>query len=140
MPIDRTCSWRPHGAALRAALALVLLAAAPWGRAEELGRVFFTPQQRQDLDRRRDTNVVDAPGVAESPVTVNGHVTRSSGKTTTWINGVPQYDTYRGRTPDRVAVESGPTLKVGQTLDPSRGTVTDGLQGGEIRVKPSAPR
>ncbi len=138
MHTDRTCAPRPRGAALRLALAAVLLAAAPWGRAEEIGRVFFTPQQRQDLDRRRDTNVVDSPTTVESDVTVSGHVTRSSGKTTTWINGVPQYDTYRGRAPDRVAVENGPTLKVGQTLDRGKGEVRDPLQGGEIKVNRAA--
>jgi hypothetical protein len=76
-------------------------------------------------------------------VTVNGHVTRSSGKTTTWINGVPQYDTYQGRDADRVAVEasgSAVRIKVGQTLERSRGAVTDSLQGGEIRVNPARTR
>jgi hypothetical protein len=80
--------------------------------------------------------------VVESLVTVNGHVVRSSGKTTTWINGVPQYDTYRGRTPDRVGVESSNSavgVKVGETLDRSKGEVRDTLQGGEIKVKRPAP-
>jgi hypothetical protein len=126
-----------HRTPLRVALAVALLVAASAVPAQDVGRVFFTPQQRQDLDRRRDLNVVDSPGVVEPAVTVNGHVTRSSGKTTTWINGVPQYDTYRGRAPDRVAVPSGAAaqgVKVGQTLDHGRGEVRDPLQGGQIRV------
>lgn len=141
MPIDRIRLPRLLGAALRTALALVLLAAAPWGHAQDVGRLFFTPQQRQDLDRRRELNVADTPGAVEPAVTVNGHVTRSSGKTTTWINGVPQYDTYRGRAPDRVAVTSGAVVqgvKVGQTLDNSKGEVRDPLQGGEIKVNRAA--
>jgi hypothetical protein len=131
----------PAGA-LRAALCGALLAASPSGYGQDVGRVFFTPQQRQDLDRRRDTNVPETGAPVESLVTVNGHVTRSSGKTTTWINGVPQYDTYRGRVPDRVAVESGTTMqgvRVGQTLDRSSGEVRDVLPGGAIKVDP-APR
>lgn len=142
MPIHRIGLPHPLGTALRTALAVVLLAAAPWGHAQDVGRLFFTPQQRQDLDRRRELNVTDGPaGVVEPSVTVNGHVTRSSGKTTTWINGVPQYDTYSGRAPDRVAVPSGAAVqgvKVGQTLDHGKGEVRDPLQGGEIKVNRAA--
>ena len=79
------------------------------------------------------------PGVIESSVTVNGHVAQSSGKTTTWINGVPQYDTHSGRDPARVHLEDG-TLKIGQTLDRARGEVKDGLKGGTVRVNRTAPR
>ena len=126
--------------AARALLALALvggatLAPAPPAAADELGRLFFTPQQRQDLDRRRDSNIQDKEAVVESSVTVNGHVTRSSGKTTTWVNGVPQYDSYPGRDPARVHLPDG-SLKIGQTLDRTRGEVKDPLQGGTVRVNP----
>ena len=128
---------------LRLALTGALLGAIPSASAQDLGRIFFTPQQRQDLDRRRNLNVTEETAVVvESLVTVNGHVVRSSGKTTTWINGVPQYDTYRGRTPDRVGVESSNSavgVKVGETLDRSKGEVRDTLQGGEIKVKRPTP-
>jgi len=109
--------------------------------ADDLGRLFFTPQERQELDRRRASNIVDrgeAPAV-ESLVTVNGQVTRSGGKTTTWINGVAHDDTYRSRDPARVGVQ-GRSVKVGETLDRSRGAVTDPLQGGEIRINPAPAR
>jgi len=134
-------AWR---VTLSLALTGALLGAIPSASAQDLGRIFFTPQQRQDLDRRRNLNVTEetAAVVVESLVTVNGHVVRSSGKTTTWINGVPQYDTYRGRTPDRVGVESSNSavgVKVGETLDRSKGEVRDTLQGGEIKVKRPAP-
>jgi hypothetical protein len=128
-----------------ATLGLVVgLATALPAPAQDLGRLFYTPQQRQDLDRKRATNVTDeAPQGVVSEVTVNGHVKRSSGKTTTWINGVPQYDTYRGGASDRVALESGDTkvgVKVGQTLDRNRGEVRDELNGGTVRVNPVAPK
>jgi hypothetical protein len=135
-----TPSLRTARAVLGLAAACGLLAAPP-ALGQELGRLFFTPQQRQDLDRRRANNVTEEGPVVESAVTVNGHVTRSSGKTTTWINGVPQYDTYRGRHADRVAVESGGSavgVKVGQTLERSRGEITDSLQGGSVQVKPAS--
>ena len=127
-----------------ALLALVLAAGAGLSApspvaADELGRLFFTPQQRQELDRRRESNIAQEKGVVvESFVTVNGHVVRSSGKTTTWVNGVPQYDTPAGRDPARVQLQDG-TLKIGQTLDRTRGEVKDGLEGGTVRVTPQAP-
>jgi hypothetical protein len=132
-------------AGVRALCAAALVAGAtlvtsPPASADELGRLFYTPQQRQDLDRRRASNVQEKEVVIESSVIVNGHVARSSGKTTTWVNGVPQYDTYSGRDPARVQLQDG-TLKIGQTLDRSRGEVKDGLQGGTVRVNPQpAPR
>ncbi len=118
-----------------------LLPATP-AAADELGRLFYTPQQRQELDRRRASNIQEkeVEVVIESSVTVNGHVARSSGKTTTWLNGVPQYDTHSSRDPARVHLQDG-TLKIGQTLDRNRREVKDGLQGGTVRVNPpAAPR
>jgi hypothetical protein len=114
-----------------------LLPSAP-AAADELGRLFYTPQQRQELDRRRASNIQEkeVEAVIESSVTVNGHVARSSGKTTTWLNGVPQYDTHSSRDPARVHLQDG-TLKIGQTLDRNRREVKDGLQGG-MRVNPTA--
>jgi hypothetical protein len=127
----------------RTLLALALVAGASLGparpaAADELGRLFFTPQQRQELDRRRASNIQEKEVVIESSVTVNGHVARSSGKTTTWVNGVPQYDTHSGRDPARVHLQDG-TLKIGQTLDRARGEVKDGLAGGTVRVNPKPP-
>ena len=145
MPPDVTPLRHARQAALRLALAGALLGAIPGSiplaAAQDLGRIFFTPQQRQDLDRRRNLNVPESEVVVESLVTVNGHVTRSSGKTTTWINGVPQYDTYRGRAPDRVGVDRGDAavgVKIGQTLDRSTGEVRDTIESGAIKVNPAA--
>ena len=127
------------------ALILLCLAAPAAAAAEELGRLFFTPQQRQDLDRRRATNRAEeeAPQIREGPLTVEGHVQRSSGKTTTWINGVPQDDRPAGRDPARVTVvpnegEPGVSLKIGQTYERSGGAVRDNLNGGEIRIEKSS--
>ena len=44
---------------LRLALTGALLGAIPSASAQDLGRIFFTPQQRQDLDRRRNLNVTE---------------------------------------------------------------------------------
>ncbi len=138
---------------MRPMLLLGLLAAvlrAPLAGAAEdlgqgLGRLFFTPQQRQDLDRRRAANIQEAAVVIqESTLTLQGQVSRSSGKTTTWINRVPQHDTLRGPDPSQVTIptaEGQPevTLKVGQTQDNVRGEVRDGLAGGQLKVGKAPP-
>lgn len=108
--------------------------------AAPLGRVFFTPQQRQELDRRRELNIQESNVVVESLYTVNGHVARSSGKSTTWINRAAQNEAYKTRNPaiiplkpveDDVPVD----LRVGQTLDRNSGNINNGIAGGEIRIK-----
>src|SRR3974390_1439664 len=71
----------------------------------ELGRLFYTPEQRGDMDRKRYTKPpapkIEAPAAAapapvapSSPhtVTLEGYVSRSSGHSTEWVNGVPQND------------------------------------------------
>jgi hypothetical protein len=134
-----------RGYLLRAALVVALANATAPAAGEELGRLFFTPQQRQELDRRREANVQESgTTTVESTMTVNGHVARSSGKTTTWINGVPQYDSHRARDPARVTVggsEGDPPvdLKIGQTLDKARGEVKDELGGGRIIIRRKEP-
>jgi len=110
---------------------------------ENLGRLFFTEQQRQDLDRRRQANIQEATTVVESLVTVNGQVSRSSGKTTTWINGVPESSTRRPRDPTRVTLPGGEgepstSLKIGQTLDKVRGEVKDPAKGGSTVTPPAS--
>ncbi len=130
------------------ALTLLCLAAPAAATAEELGRLFFTPQQRQDLDRRRATNRVEEvapPQIKEGPLTLEGHVQRSGGKNTTWVNGVPQHDNRAGRDPARVTVvpnagEPGISLKVGQIYERSTGEVRDSLVGGKITVGKSSSK
>jgi hypothetical protein len=127
------------------ALLAAVLRAPPAVAAEDIGRLFFTPQQRQDLDRRRAANAQEAAAVVqESTLTLQGHVSRSGGKTTTWINGVPQHDAYGGSDPSRANIQTGegePTvdLKVGQTFDRVRGETRDGLGGGKLEVRKSRP-
>ena len=129
------------------ALLLLCLAAPAAVAAEELGRLFLTPQQRQDLDRRRATNRIEeeAPQIKEGPLTLEGHVQRSSGKAVTWVNGAPQYDSRANRDPARVTVvpnegEPGVSLKVGQIYERSSGEVHDRLNGGVITVGKPSPK
>jgi hypothetical protein len=116
------------------AVALLLAIATGPAAGQTLGRLFFTEQQRQDLDRRRQANVQEATTVVDSLVTANGQVSRSSGKSTTWINGVPQANARRPHDPARVTLpgaegEPSISLKIGQTLDKVRGEIKDPVAG-----------
>jgi hypothetical protein len=111
---------------------------------ENLGRLFFTEQQRQDLDRRRQANIRETAIVVESTVTVNGQVSRSSGRSTTWLNGVPQDNARKPLDPARATLSGGEgapsvSLKIGQTLDKIRGEIRDPVAGGKIAT-PSGER
>lgn len=126
-------------------------------QAQELGRLFFTPEQRAALDARRKARVPDKPAAApvtESPTTrVDGTVRRQGGKSTVWVNGEAIGETPRGPKPSqqgaRVSVpvpvgegEQRYDLRVGETLDRGSGEVRDVIGEGEIKIKPgrAAPR
>ena len=116
--------------------ALLALQAFPVFSQENLGRLFLLPQQRQELDRRRLANIQESV-LTESLVTVNGQVSRSSGKTTVWVNGMPQESARRPHDPARVTLPGGEgepsvTLKIGQTVDKVRGEVRDPVGSGRI--------
>jgi hypothetical protein len=117
--------------------------------AQETGRLFFTPEQRQALDARRRARLPDRPSapVIASPTTrLDGYVTRDNGKSTVWVNGealpesAPEAPRIGGS--GRVTVNVGDggargSLRPGETLDRGTGEVKDVLGNGEIRVRPS---
>ncbi|MDO8294192.1 MAG: hypothetical protein Q7T29_15230 [Gallionella sp.] len=86
-----------------------LLIAAPPTYAKELGRLFFTAEQRAQLEYSQQKNN-PAPGNARS-LTVNGIVQKYGGERTVWINGVPQ---PAGKSDER-APESVPVAIPGQS-------------------------
>ncbi len=131
------------------ALAVAFLGAGP-AAAQELGRLFFTPEQRAALDARRAARLPDKPSVAqESPTTrVDGFVARSSGRSTLWVDGEPHADgaqpdglrVQRGRDPGKVTVTFGEQarrieMRVGETLDRSTGDVKGVVGNGEVKVE-----
>ncbi|MBS1218421.1 MAG: hypothetical protein H6R21_1554 [Proteobacteria bacterium] len=72
-------------------IAALLLTAMQFAHATEpVGRIFFTPEQRAQLDSLRTQRVV-ASQVRDEPipeiVTYNGIVRRADGKATVWVNG-----------------------------------------------------
>ena len=115
--------------------------------AQELGRLFFTPEQRQALDQRRRARVPDRPSapLVVSPTTrMDGYVQRRGGKSTVWVNGeaLPETAPEAPRIGSgRVTVNIGEGgaragLRPGEVLDRGTGEVKDVLGGGEIRVQP----
>ncbi|HXU94760.1 MAG TPA: hypothetical protein VFP33_14000 [Gallionella sp.] len=56
--------------------------------AEELGRLFFTPVERAQLDSGKPQNTDSRHN--RGVLTVNGIVQKRGGGRTVWINGVPQ--------------------------------------------------
>jgi hypothetical protein len=134
-------------------LAFVLIFFLGNAQAEDLGRLFFTPEQRTALDARRKARVPDRPAVTSvvSPTTrLDGYVKRSGGRSTVFVNGeallegtadAPVVDPERrgGRVPvtggeGRPRVE----LRPGQVLDRDTGAVRDVLgEGGRVQAAPA---
>ncbi len=102
-------------------LLIILCGLLPNAQAGELGRLFFTPQQRQQLEFHESSNN-SSDGGQRNYIIVNGVVQKHGGNRTVWINGTAQ-EVERGndRTPATVPVavpgKSRPVqLKVGQRL------------------------
>ena len=142
---------------LLAALALVAAFctnASAQENSDELGRLFFTPERRQTLDRQRQLNIQEKQEIPEDPtLTIDGIVTRSSGKRTAWVNGVAQNEnetpsgvsvTPRRKDPGKVVVQASElpagNARVGGTVNRNTGEATDLLNGGRISTKSSATK
>jgi hypothetical protein len=139
---------------MKLVLAALLVALAAPLEAQELGRLFFTPEQRAALDARRKARVPDKPAAAVvAPVTrLDGYVKRSGGPPTVWINGesvpdnapeAPRIDSTRGPS-GSVSISVGEAggrvrLQPGEALDRSNGEVRDVIGDGDIQVRRRAP-
>jgi hypothetical protein len=135
-------------------IAASLALCSPSAAAQELGRLFLTPEQRASLDARRSARTPDKPAPVEvitSPTTrLDGYVKRSQGKSTVWVNGEPllegqQPDAPRVQIPGqgagRVSVPLGvdgshARLKPGETVNIGTGEVRDVIGEGRIHVRP----
>ncbi|NHZ80330.1 hypothetical protein F2P44_13760 [Massilia sp. CCM 8695] len=120
--------------------ACLLLGATLNARAQTapMGRLFTTPAERHQLDVQRGLIAAPPAPVVEAapapqPMTVNGFVRRSSGKSTVWVNNEAQ-EGARNRFSGpaqaprvTLTLPSGQkvVLKPGQSVDVNAGTVTD---------------
>lgn len=105
---------------------LATIAPSAIAEGEPLGRLFLTPQQRQELDRLR----LQAPGSGQrSNLTINGEVRSSSGKRTRWINGQADWQ----------STAPAPAVPIGDSFDPITGERQPLLGGGHIQRTPRQP-
>lgn len=105
------------------ALALCLTIPQAIGDTEPLGRLFLTPQQRQELDRLRQQ---EAGSDNRGSLTVNGEVRSSSGSRTRWINGQADWQ----------GIGPAPAVPVGDSIDPVTGERRPLLGDGRIQAQP----
>ena len=118
--------------------------------AQELGRLFFTPEQRRALDARRKARVPDKPAAAAvvSPtLRLDGYVKRSGARSTVWVNGEPvdNANPPAGGSDARVNVPVGESrsrveLKPGEVLDRGNGEIRDPVGNGAIRINRGGPQ
>jgi hypothetical protein len=110
---------------LKIGLCAFALTSATFANSDELGRLFFTPEQRKRLDY---SYAREAPSDNyDNTLMLNGIVQKHGGKRTAWINGVPQaVGRSDEQTPESIAVplpgqNKSVKLKVGQRvlLNPS---------------------
>lgn len=123
---------------MKALLAACIVLAAAMPAQAQIGRLFTTPAERLQLDIERGlvapppAPVVQAPPAAQ-PMTVNGFVRRSSGKSTVWVNNEAQEGARKrfsgpARAPRvTLTLPSGRSVSVkpGQTVDANDGTVSE---------------
>lgn len=104
---------------LKIGLVSIGLAMSSFAGAAELGRLFYSPEQRAQLDY----SYSQAAGPDNGHVLMlNGIVQQHGGKRTVWINGIPQQaGSSNDRTPESQTVQlpgkkSRVKLKVGQRV------------------------
>lgn len=102
-------------------LAVILATLCTTAQAAELGRLFYSPNERAQLERQHVLSADEAGNDSRSLV-VNGMIQRDGGKRIIWINGEQQNaGPSDSRTPASVSVilpgKSAPVkVKVGQRL------------------------
>lgn len=127
--------------------------------AEPLGRLFFSPEQRAQLDALRTKKVVAAQ-VKDEPapefITYNGIIRRDDGKTTVWVNNkslsekdIRDSESLVGRIerdgrimiqPAQKSTAPGLRLKVGQSAELLSGRIAEPFTAGnpERSAKPAS--
>ena len=99
--------------------------------APELGTLFYTPAQRQEISRARGPETTLE--VSDSTY-LQGVVRRSQGKGTVWVNGkpLPEGQAHTPLIQGVDAVVDGKRLQVGQSLNKFSGTRTDLVAPGAV--------
>ncbi len=122
---------------------------------EELGRLFFTPAERADLERQRRLGKPPEKTVANGTkalipakpgdsaiVRVGGYVQRGDGRATIWVNGQPVQEKTTTKEVEVVELRGDSnqvrlrisgigqviSLKAGQSYDPGSGKILNSLR------------
>lgn len=133
---------------------MLATAAAHAADAQELGRLFFTPERRAAMERQRTFNIQEAQTLQGTTMSLDGVVYRSSGKTTVWINRTAQTESESTRTgvsalvspkaPGRAVLAPGDEapaqLNVGETINRATGERNTRLGGGTVTTPRQVPR
>ena len=132
--------------ALTVMMSLTLFIPSPPSTATELGRLFFTPTERSQLDALRDSGEQSIqptqaePGSALETVTLNGVMQRKGGTLHSWINGTLNHSdrplpVFLGREIDSnhalpMEIKGGTNVrpKAGQWFDLKQGKVYENYQ------------
>ncbi len=107
-------------------------------QAEDLGRLFFSRDERKLLDQHQTLRVAGKDGANEQPhyIVVNGIIQHSDGSRTAWINGKAQHNAP-GKNPTTVPVTApgkneSIEVKVGQRL------IIDNIPPPQIETPPTS--
>lgn len=96
------------------------LFAAPSARASELGRLFYTPQERVQLEAQQASGAT-VDGVKRNFIMVNGVIQKQGGNRIVWLNGEAQTPVRANSNPASIDVavpgkSKHVQVKVGQRL------------------------
>ncbi|WP_374539530.1 hypothetical protein [Chitinimonas taiwanensis] len=133
-------------------LATLLLPASVHSADTALGRLFFSPQERAELEALREPSAPDNPTAAEQAVHLKGLLLRQGQLTTVWLNDAKPVQAAQlnatGSTPAQSSPQLQlrqpglrsvlPPLKVGQTLDLATGQLSEAYQPRRAQSKPAA--
>ena len=95
---------------------------------QPLGRLFYTPQQRQLLDHPSTPLPRRTPNNLAPDTHYNGYVMRSDGVNTVWVNGRERYVDQPMASSGQLKLSATPALKPGQIYNRQMGQVQEGYQ------------
>ena len=107
-------------------LLLLLGSGAESAENKSLGRLFFTPEQRTELDRQLLANPDQVSDDGTGSLTFNGEIRRNTTRRAHWING---------KTADNDR-QPAPSLAIGDTYHRQTGEQQSLLGDGRITIKP----
>lgn len=111
---------------------------------QPLARLFYTPQQRVQIDQRHIKQQYKKV-LPRSPAPVvlkdthyNGYVTRSDGVNTVWVNGQTRFVDKMPLNPQQIKLPATPALKPGQAFNSQSGRVLESYEQAQP-VEPDIP-